>query len=125
MAQKNQMQKDKFDRKAATWPKDPQALKRLERHIEFGELGDLPLNALPNVPRYLVTYMNSQTGRRIRSTTVVTVTNQSNAINRVWVSFFKVYHVQLRSMPHVKQAGCLSLPPTKSSGKVGFRDFLA
>ncbi len=89
MAQKNQLQKDKFDRKAATWPKDPQALKRLERHIEFGDLGDLPLNALPNVPRYLVTYMNSQTGRRIRSTTVVTVTNQSNTINRVWVSFFK------------------------------------
>jgi hypothetical protein len=33
--------------------------------------------------------MNSQTGGRIRSATVVSVTNQSNLINRVFVSYFK------------------------------------
>jgi hypothetical protein len=33
--------------------------------------------------------MNSQTGGRIRAATVVSVTNQSNLLNRVFVSFFK------------------------------------
>ena len=78
-----------FNREAPNWPTDPEALKRLERHIEIGDLRELPELALPNVPRYLVTYMNSQTGGRIRSATVVSVTNQSNSINRVFVSFFK------------------------------------
>lgn len=78
-----------FNREAPNWPTDPIALKHLERQIEFGNLGELPLAALPNTPRYLVTYMNSQTRGRIRSATVVSVTNQSNTINRVFVSFFK------------------------------------
>lgn len=81
--------KTELNRKAPNWPKDPQALKRLERHIELGELGEVRLASLPPTPRYLVTYMNSQTGGRIRSATVVTVTNQSNLINRVFVSYFK------------------------------------
>lgn len=70
-------------------PTDPRALRRLERHIELGELEELPLTALPSIPRYLVTYMNSQTGGPIRSATVVSVTNQSKLINRVFVSYFK------------------------------------
>jgi hypothetical protein len=78
-----------FNRKAPNWPTDPEALKHLERQIEFGSLGELPQIALPSVPRYLVTYMNSQTRGKIRSATVVSVTNQSNAINRVFVSFYK------------------------------------
>lgn len=82
-------EKLKFNKEAPNWPKEPRALQLLERQIEFGNLGKIPLDALPNVPRYLVTYMNSQTQSRIRSATVVTVTNQSNLINRVWVSFFK------------------------------------
>jgi hypothetical protein len=78
-----------FNREAPSWPKDPRVVKLVEREIEFGHLGELPGLALPNVPRYLVTYMNSQTGGRIRSATVVSVTNQSSVINRVWVSYFK------------------------------------
>lgn len=78
-----------FNRKSANWPTDPAALSFVERQIEFGFLGELPSIALPTVPRYLVTYMNSQTGGRTRSATVVTVTNQSNSINRVFVSFYK------------------------------------
>ncbi len=58
MAQKN---RDKFDRKAATWPKDPQALKRLERHIEFGELGDLPLSFV-GFPMCVTTHQMFPTG---------------------------------------------------------------
>ena len=82
--------KQKFNRKAPNWPKDPRALKRLERHIEFGELEELAPTTWPGgPPRYLVTYMNSQTRGRIRSATVVSVTNQSNIINRVFVSYFK------------------------------------
>lgn len=41
------------------------------------------------MPRYLVTYMSSQTGGRIRSATVVSVTNQSDRDNRVTVSYYK------------------------------------
>jgi hypothetical protein len=78
-----------FNREAPNWPADPEALKHLERQIELGNLGEIPLAALPNTPRYLVTYMNSQTRGRIRSATVVSVTNQSSLINRVFVSFFK------------------------------------
>ncbi|MDQ3973506.1 MAG: hypothetical protein M3276_04090 [Actinomycetota bacterium] len=70
-------------------PTDPQALRRLERYAELGEFGELPVGGLPSVPRYLVTYMNSQTQGRVRSATVVSVTNQSDKINRVFVSYFK------------------------------------
>lgn len=78
-----------LNKKAPNIPTEPRALKRLERHIELGELGDFKILGVPNVPRYLVTYMNSQTGGRIRSATVVSVTNQSDKINRVFVSYFK------------------------------------
>jgi hypothetical protein len=71
-------------------PTDPRALSRLKRHIELGELEQIEgLIALPAVPRYLVTYMNSQTGGRIRSATVVSVTNQSEQRCFVTVSYFK------------------------------------
>jgi len=82
--------KFKLNKKAPNVPTDPRALRRLERHIELGELEELlPTAGIPSTPRYLVTYMNSQTGGRIRSATVVTVTNQSDKINRVFVSYFK------------------------------------
>jgi hypothetical protein len=80
---------NQFNREAPNWPRDPRAVAQLERHIELGNLGELPAIALPNIPRYLVTYMNSQTGGRVRSATVVSVTNQAPTINRVWVSYFK------------------------------------
>ena len=71
-------------------PTDPRALQRLKRFVELGELEAIEaLLPLPSVPRYLVTYMNSQTGGRIRSTTVVSVTNQSRRSNLVTVSYFK------------------------------------
>lgn len=44
---------------------------------------------MPVRTRYLVTYMNSQTGGRHRSATVVSVTNQSDKPNEVTVSWFK------------------------------------
>jgi hypothetical protein len=78
-----------LNKKAPNIPTESRALKQLERHIELGELGDFKVAGVPNVPRYLVTYMNSQTGGRIRSATVVSVTNQSDKINRVFVSYFK------------------------------------
>lgn len=81
--------KQTFDRKAANWPKENQALERLERQIELGNLGDLTIAALPRIPRYVVTYMNSQARGRIRSATIVSVTNQAQTTNRVFVSFFK------------------------------------
>lgn len=82
--------KNELTKPAPNVPTDPRALRRLERHIELGELEELDLTAtLPSVPRYLVTYMNSQTGGAIRSATVVSVTNQSKLINRVFVSYFK------------------------------------
>jgi hypothetical protein len=78
-----------FTKEGAKVPTDPRALRRLERLIEVGELEELSeLIALPSVPRYLVTYMNSQTGGAIRSATVVTVTNQSVRPNLVTVSYF-------------------------------------
>lgn len=77
-------------RKGPHVPTDPRALQRLERLIELGELEDISaLVPLPAIPRYLVTFMNSQTGGRIRSATVVTVTNQSVRPNLVTVSYFK------------------------------------
>jgi len=76
--------------KAPNVPTDPRALRQLERHIELGELEEISLTAgHPLAPRYLVTYMNSQTGGRIRSATVVSITNQSDKNNLVSVSYFK------------------------------------
>jgi len=75
--------------KSAKYPTDPRGQKRLRQLTELGEFDELPLAGIPSTARYLVTYMNSQTGGRVRSSTVVSVTNQSDRINRVFVSFFK------------------------------------
>jgi len=82
---------NKIKREGPNWPKDdPKALKYLERKIEYEELGELPVALIPFIfPRYLITYMNSQTRSRIRSATVVSVTNQSSKTNRVSVSYYK------------------------------------
>lgn len=83
--------KDELVRKGPHVPTEKRALARLRRAVELGELEELPsIPGIPSVPRYLITYMNSQTGNdAMRSATVVTVTNQSNLINRVFVTFFK------------------------------------
>ena len=78
-----------FNKKTPNMPTEPRTLKRLERYIEVGEFDDGQTTGIPSAPRYLVTYMNSQTGSRTRSATVVSVTNQSDTINRVFVSYFK------------------------------------
>jgi hypothetical protein len=78
-----------FKREAANLPKDPAALKLLEHYVELGQVGAVEAVGIPAEPRYLVTYMNSQTGGAIRSATVVSITNQSRVTNRVFVSFFK------------------------------------
>ena len=78
-----------INKKAPNVPTEPRALKKLERFIEQGEFDELPFPWIVAVPRYLVTYMNSQTAGPIRSATVVTVTNQSDKVNRVVVSYFK------------------------------------
>ncbi|ODS22449.1 hypothetical protein AB835_14105 [Candidatus Endobugula sertula] len=70
-------------------PTGSKELKHLERLIEIGELDDLQAVSIPITPRYLITYMNSQTRGRIRSATVVSVTNQANRPNRVTVAYFK------------------------------------
>lgn len=72
-------------------PTEARAVRRYEHLVETGQFEDLSdLTIQPiNRPRYLVTYMNSQTGGRVRSATVVSVTNQSNQTNRVTVSYFK------------------------------------
>ena len=82
---------EKFLAKGPNVPTEGRALARLRRAVEATELELLPAVAgIPNRPRYLVTYMNSQTASRdMRSATVVSVTNQSNLINRVFVTFFK------------------------------------
>jgi len=82
--------RQKLTKESPKVPKDPRALRRLESLIELGEFEDLSgLITLPGVPRYLVTYMNSQTAGRIRSATIVTVTNQSPRPNVVTVSYFQ------------------------------------
>ena len=78
-----------FKREAANVPKDPAALKLLEHYVELGQVGAVEAAGLPSEPRYLVTYMNSQTGGAIRSATVISITNQSRVTNRVSVSFFR------------------------------------
>lgn len=72
-------------------PTEKRAVERLKRVVELGELEELTnVAGIPSVPRYLVTYMNSQTANNaVRSATVVSVTNQSSLINRVFVTFFK------------------------------------
>jgi hypothetical protein len=70
-------------------PTEERALQRLRRYVELGQLEELPRGEFPGTPRYLVTYMNSQTGGRIRSATIVSVTNQSRQPARVAVSYFK------------------------------------
>ncbi len=72
-------------------PTEKRALERLKRAVELHELEDLrAIEGIPSKPRYLVTYMNSQTANdAMRSATVVSVTNQSKLTNRVFVTFFK------------------------------------
>ena len=82
-------EKQELIREGGDWPTDPQALKFLEREIEIGNVGPLLQVFIPMMPRYLVTYMNSQTRDKIRSATVVSVTNQSQATCRVAVSYFR------------------------------------
>jgi len=84
----------KLNKKAPNVPTDPRALKRLGRHIELEHLEESNLAGIPSVPRYLVTYMNSQTNGAIRSATVVSITNQSDKINRVFVSYWRTYSMQ-------------------------------
>jgi hypothetical protein len=76
-----------LDEASAKVPVDPRALARLRRHIELGELEEVPA-ALPGPPRYLVTFMRSQTGVPVRSATIVSVTNQASRPNLVTVSWF-------------------------------------
>lgn len=61
----------------------------IRRAASACEIGVEATAGHPSVPRYLVTYMHSQTGSAIRSATVVSVTNQSNQTNLVTVSYFK------------------------------------
>ena len=60
----------------------------MQQQIELGDLQELGALALPGVARYLVTYMNSQTGGRVRSATIVSVTNRSSQWNVITVSWF-------------------------------------
>lgn len=78
-----------FKREAPNVPKDPAALRLLEHYVELGHLGAVEAVGHLAHPRYLVTYMNSQTGGPIRSATVVSITNQARVVNRVTVSFFR------------------------------------
>jgi hypothetical protein len=72
-------------------PTEERALARLRRAVELGELEELPSPAsFANHPRYLVTFMKSDTTTNfaMRSATVVSVTNQSSQVNRAFVFFF-------------------------------------
>lgn len=82
-----QGQQPPLNRREADWPKDPRALKLVERQIEAGSFGPVE-GALPGTPRYLVTYMRSDASSTIRTATVVTVTNQSATRCDVTVSYF-------------------------------------
>ena len=77
-----------LDEASAKVPADPRALAQLRRDIEVGEFEEVSA-ALPGAPRYLVTFMRSQTGVPIRSATVVSITNQSPKPNLVTVSWFR------------------------------------
>lgn len=78
-----------LDEASAKVPTDPRAAARLRRHIELGELEEVPAAALPGIPRYLVTFMKSETGGPVRSATIVTITNQAPRPNLVTVTWFK------------------------------------
>ena len=78
-----------FTEEAPNVPTDSSALQRLGQLVEVGELEDLGALALPGVARYLITFMNSQIGGRVRSSTIVSVTNQSTRPNVVTLSWFK------------------------------------
>lgn len=80
-----------LSRKAPHVPTEKRALEVLKKAVQAGELEDLKAGEVfPIFPRYLVTYMNSQTAKdSMRSATVVTVTNQSRVPNRVRVTFYK------------------------------------
>jgi hypothetical protein len=70
-------------------PRDARGKKRLAELVERGEFEAIdPAAALSGRPRYLVTFMKSVTAFRIRSATVVTVTNQASPPNLVSVSYF-------------------------------------
>ena len=99
---------NEFDRKADYWPTDPEAIKRLERQIDFGELAFLTPGTVSSPPRYLVTYMKSNTSGRIRSGTVVTVTNQSLiASNRVFVFYYRGFS----DIEHPDCVSVMAIPP--------------
>ena len=89
--QKENIMSKELIQKGPHVPTEKRAVARLKRVVELGELEELPnIAGIPSVPRYLVTYMNSQTANdAMRSATVVSVTNQSSLINRVFVTFFK------------------------------------
>lgn len=83
--------KDELIRKGPNVPTEERALARLQRAVELGEFEALPgIVGMQMRPRYLVTYMNSQTrDNGKRSATIVSVTNQSNSTIKVCVTFFK------------------------------------
>jgi hypothetical protein len=85
------MSEELIRRGGSNVPTEERALARLRRAVELGELEELlPIPGIVSVPRYLVTYMKSETANNaMRSATVVSVTNQSRLINRVYVTFFR------------------------------------
>lgn len=83
------MTKDLLD-KSPKVPTDPRARRGMERAVEALDLEELVAVPLPLVvPRYLVTYMNSVTGGRVRSATVVGVTNRAETPIRVAVRWYR------------------------------------
>jgi hypothetical protein len=75
--------------KSAKWPQDAKAEKKLRNLVELEQFGELELFPLPfMLPRFLVTYMNSQARSAIRSSTIVSITNRSEKPNRVAVYFY-------------------------------------
>lgn len=103
------MSNERFE-KGPHIPTNERALARLRRHIEFGDLLDHELEPVPFCrPRYLVTYMNSQTANdSMRSATVVSVTNQSESTNLVCVSFFRGFS---DDTPPADGVATFSIPP--------------
>ena len=89
------MGEELYRREAPHIPTEERALARLQLAVERGELQELPtlagIRGIQGVlPRYLVTYMNSQTtNNAMRAATVVSVSNRAPLSNRVVVTFFK------------------------------------
>ncbi|MGJ7439510.1 hypothetical protein [Aquipuribacter sp. MA13-6] len=79
----------RVNEKAPNVPVEERAATTLRRHLEAGTLDEIGGLAFPSRPRYLVTYMNSQTGGRVRSATLVSVTNQSDFPTTVTVSWYR------------------------------------